>query len=200
MPNWCYNQTIFYGDKEKLKNIYNNIHNQIEEKPWVHIDLFLKELGCSEEDLTKKYPARAFIDGIKLLGGGELELQYESAWNPINEVLDEILEEYQPQIKEVTLAEECGNGVFINTDFDGKYYPEKYYLDLSITGENPKRKEDYNDIKYHNDLESVANELKTFFKFYNFKNEKMETEEEIRKAIRKLEDYDDVYITFESFF
>ena len=63
---------------------------------WPHIDLFLKELGCTEEELKKKFAVSAHINGISLLKNGELELCYESAWSPINETIDEILNKYLP--------------------------------------------------------------------------------------------------------
>lgn len=200
MPNWCYNQTVFYGDKNKQKEIYEKTYEKYLSQQWSHIDLILKEFGCSKEELDKDFCVRAHITDLRLLENGELEMSYESAWNPINEILDEILKKYQPQMKQVTLADESGMDVFLNTDIEGKYFTEKYYLDLTITGEDETRKENYNDTKYHDSLESVVNELKDFFGFYDFSNEEMDTEEQITSVIEKLEEYDDIYITFANFF
>lgn len=199
MPNWCWNQTVFYGDKEKQKEIYNKIENEVK-SGWPHIDLFLKELGCTEEELNKEFAVRAHINGISLLKNGELELCYESAWGAINEVIDEILEKYQPQIEQVTLAEETGCDVFLNTDIEGKYFTEHYYLDLTITGEDESREEKYNDVKYYETLEGVVEELKVFFDFYNFNDKSLTTEQEVEEVIEELRELEDVYITFGNYF
>ena len=167
---------------------------------WPHIDLFLRELGCTEEELNKEYAVRAHINGLVLLPNGELELSYESAWNPINETLDEILAQYLPHIKQVTLAEEAGCDVFLNTDIEGKYFKDKYYLDLTITGEVEGRKEEYNDQKYYETLEGVIEELKAFFYFYDFKDKPLTTLQEVEEVIEDLRELDDVYITFGCFF
>lgn len=199
MPNWCWNQTVFYGDKEKQKEIYNKIEKEVK-SGWPHIDLFLKELGCTEEELNKEFAVRAHINGISLLKDGELELCYESAWCPINETIDEILTKYLPHIKQVTLAEETGCDVFLNTDVEGKYFTEHYYLDLTITGEVKGRKERYNDIKYYETLEGVVEELKAFFDFYNFNDKSLTTEQELEEVIEELRELEDIYITFGNYF
>lgn len=199
MPNWCWNQTVFYGDNEKQKEIYNKIEKEVK-SGWPHIDLFLKELGCSKEELNKEFAVRAHISGITLLEDGALELSYESAWNPINETIDEILKTYQPHIKQVTLAEETGCDVFLNTDVDGKYFNEHYYLDSTIIERNESREERYNDIKHHYSLESVVEELKSFFDFYNFNDKSLTTEQEVEKVIEELSEFEDVYITFGNYF
>lgn len=199
MPNWCWNQTVFYGGKEKQKEIYNKIKNEVK-SGWPHIDLFFKELGCTEEELNKEFAVSAYINGISLLKNGELELCYESAWSPINETIDEILNKYLPHITQVTLAEETGCDVFLNTDFEGKYFTEHYYLDLTITGEVEGRKENYNDIKYYETLDGVIEELKAFFDFYNFNDKSLTTEQEVEEVIEELRELEDVYITFGNYF
>lgn len=198
MPNWCWNQTVFYGDKEKQKEIYETIYPNYLEKTWPHLDLLLRELGCTESELENDFCVRAHINDIRLLNNGELELCYESAWEPINEVIDEILALHQPQMKQVTLAEETGCDVFLNTDVEGKYFTEHYYLDLTITGEDESREEKYNDIKYYETLEGVIEELKNFFSFYAF--DKLETEEDVERVIEDLRELEDVYITFGNYF
>ena len=199
MPNWCWNQTVFYGDNEKQKEIYNKIEKEVR-SGWPHIDLFLKELGCPKEELDGIYVTRAHISGIVLLEDGALELSYESAWEPINETIDEILKAYQPHIKQVTLAEETGFDVFLNTDVEGKYFNEHYYLDLTITGEVEGRNEKYNDQKHYETLEGVVEELKAFFDFYNFNDKSLTTEQEVEEVISELTELEDVYITFGNYF
>lgn len=192
MPNWCYNQTIFYGNKEETQKLYEGLKDVVDYRTNDHIDNFFKLLGVPQELLNNEYFIRAHICNFQLLTDGSLELSYESAWNPIIEDLNAILKEYKPNLKQVTYAEECGCGIYINTDRNGLYFTDKYYLDCS----NEDCSE-YNDIKNHDCLESVIEEFK---RFYNIDTE-ITTEEELKEEIEKVrEKYDyECYITFEEF-
>ena len=59
-------------------------------------------------------------------------IDYYSAWGDCHEFFDIILKERFPLLAEVTIAEECGNDVYINTDKEGRYYKERYFAE----GEN----------------------------------------------------------------
>ena len=192
MPNWCYNQTVFYGDKETTTKLYKELKEKVDYYNNDHINNFFKLLGVPQERLETDLCCRAHLVDILLLEDNSLLLSYESAWNPIIEDLDYILKEYQPNLKEVTYAEECGCEIYINTDSEGLYFNYKYYLDMSTEGGN-----DFNDIKYHDCLESAINEFKRFYNVDTEINTKEELEEEIEN-IKELYDYD-VYITFEEF-
>ena len=193
MPNWCYNETVFYGDKETVQKLYKGLEETIDYRTNDHIDNFYKLLGVKEEQLNDEYRSRAHIVNFDINKEGDaLILSYESAWGPIIETIDNILKEYQPNLKEVTYAEECGEGIYINTDEEGLYFTDKYYLDMSTKGGD-----DFNDIKHHATLESAINEFKRFYNVDVEINTKEELEEQIEK-IEELYDYD-VYITFDEF-
>ena len=193
MPNWCYNQTIFYGDEETVQKIYKGLEETVDLIKDNHIDKFFRLLGVPQEELDTTYNTRAFICDFDInKEENALILSYESAWNPIIEDLDAILIKYQPNLKQVTWAEECGCGIYINTDREGLYFTDRYYLDMSTEGGN-----DFNDNKYFNCLEDA---IKAFKEFYEV-NTEITTEEELRKEISKVRDRydDDVYITFDEF-
>jgi hypothetical protein len=122
-----------------------------------------------------------------------LSIWYETAWNPEFERIDEILEKYEPSIKEVTLAEELGNLIFINTDKEKKYFKDEYYLDITTYSES-QYGEHYNDIKYHENLETVVEELKDIFKI----EKQILNYDEVTKLITELSKDDNVHIIFES--
>lgn len=192
MPNWCYNQTIFYGDENKTRQLYKELKESVPKVATYeyndHVDHFFKLLGVPQERLDKDLNCRAHIVDIALLDKGELSLCYESAWVPIIEDLNYILKEYQPNLKQVTMSEECGEGIFVNTDREGLYFIDKYYIDMS------NEDDDYNDQKYHDSLESVIAEFK---EFYGVEDE-ITTKEELEEKIEYIKElYDDIYITFE---
>ena len=193
MPNWCYNQTVFYGNKRTTTRLYRELEKVIDYKKDCHIDKFFKLLGVPQEKLNEEYNTRAFICNFDInKENNALILSYESAWNPIIEDLNKILKKYKPSLKQVTWSEECGCGIYINTDREGLYFTDRYYLDMSTEGGN-----DWNDNKYFNCLEDA---IKAFKEFYEV-NTEITTEEELRKEISKVRDRydDDVYITFDEF-
>lgn len=192
MPNWCYNQTVFYGDKETTTKLYKELKEVIDYRTNCHIDNFFKLLGVPQERLNVYYGFRGYIGDFCLLEDNSLMLSYETAWNPIIEGLNDVLAEYQPTLKQVTWCEECGMAVYINTDREGLYFKHKYYLDMSTEGGN-----DFNDEKYFDTLDDAINEFQIFYGVYD----DITTEEELRKEISKVRDRydDDVYITFEEF-
>ena len=192
MPNWCYNQTVFYGDKETTIKLYKELKEKVDYYNNDHIDNFFKLLGVPQERLNTDLNVRAHLVDILLLEDNSLLLSYESAWNPIVEDLNYILKEYKPSLKQVTYAEECGLDIYINTDREGLYFKYKYYLDMSTKGGN-----DFNDEKYFDTLEDA---IKAFKEFYGVDSD-ITTEEELEEEIEKIrEKYDyDAYITFEEF-
>lgn len=196
MPNWCWNSTVFYGDSKKIYEIGSEVLSKFlqntKEGKDTHLDTLLNALGCPQEilnDREKGYWVRAWIQNVALEEDGTLMINYESAWNPCYEVIDSILEEYQPTIKQVTQAEECGNCVYINTDREGLYFKDKYYLDIEKEGRS-------NDLKYFETLEDAIKEFKDFFEI----DEDINSEEELQNFIEAMrEGFEEVYITFESF-
>lgn len=200
MPNWCWNSTVFYGDSKKIYEIGSEVLSKFsqntKEGKETHIDALLSALGCPQETLNDKekgYWVRAWIQDVVLEEDGTLMVNYESAWNPCYEVIDSILEEYQPALKQVTQAEECGCGIYVNTDKEGLYFKDEYYLDISLYGDEEER---FNDFKYFETLEGAIKEFKDFFEI----DEEINSEEELKRFIKIMEDkYEEVYITFEEF-
>lgn len=192
MPNWCFNETVFYGDENETKKIYEELQQKVEltKIPTIdHIDNLLLLFGVTQEELDKEYWIRAHIIDFRLNDDNSLLVQYESAWNPIVEHLDSILANYKPNLKQVTLADECGMGIYVNTDTDGLYFTEKYWLDMSN-----EDGDDYNDKKYHDSLESAIDEFK---KFLNL-NININSLEEFQEIISHYED-EGYFITFQEF-
>jgi hypothetical protein len=197
MPNWCYNQTVFYGDTKKLKEVFDKVEQKVYSKTGkfesISLDPLLIELGCPQEMLNKEFWIRGHIVDIDLLDKGEIILSYETAWNPVYEKIETILEMYCPQIKSVTICEECGCEIYINTDKERKYFKDEYYLDI-VTGTDSIYGEHYNGMHYHQTIETVVAELKDIFEV----KQELTTFEEVENFLNSLDD-EDVYITFEKF-
>lgn len=192
MPNWCYNETIFYGDERKIYEIGTKLLEVFEksEDKQIHFSILFDILGCSNDNQPS---VRAWINGVTLEDNGTLYINYESAWNPIIESLNEVLEKYQPTLKQVTQCEECGNGIYINTDKEGLYFTDRYILDISIFGDDEER---FNDFKYFVTLEGAIKEFKEFFEL-DCEINTLEAFEQYIDVMRGA--FKECYITFEEF-
>ena len=51
----------------------------------------------------------------------------ETAWGPMPEVWDKMAEKYN--LSYVYIAEECGMGIYVNTDAEGRFFTTRYLLD-----------------------------------------------------------------------
>lgn len=141
MPNWCFNSMTVYGSPVEIKDFYKKLQNAWKKgdklKHW-HLYQIYEEFGYEKEEIlgsdSNGYN-RGYFDDI-----GEIvkisneewcfQLSYESAWGPMYEGFDWILKKHYKTLQQVTLAEETSNGVFVNTDVKGRFYPERYLVSI----------------------------------------------------------------------
>ena len=131
MPNWCYDQVVFEGDVNSLINLQKDLSKAlatIEEGESCWIGRLLMYKGMKYEDIT--IGCRSFIDTFSSLEeiktSKHFHLYTESAWSPVTEMYDWIAETYD--LDYVLWAEEPGMDIYINTDVEGKHFPERYYV------------------------------------------------------------------------
>ena len=144
MPNWCYCEMAIYGAKENVERLAVDLRTAKEQA---------KELGNWDLyqifEVCGKYKKDEILSGDLDYIRGTIEqedfvvedndeesymyIYYESAWGPMIEGWNRILEKYN--LKQVTSAEECGNQVYINTDIECKFFSHKYILDIEYQGD-----------------------------------------------------------------
>ena len=138
MPNWCSNQMVVYGDKQEVEDFYKKLQNAYrrakETKNW---DLYEVYAEFGEENILSNdsngYIRGSIIDinDIKFdKGDFYLCIVYESAWSSMMDGFDYLLNKYYKTLNQETLAEEMGMEIFINTDRKGRFFKEKYCLDI----------------------------------------------------------------------
>lgn len=138
MPNWCYTQIAFFSlDKNELLNFQNDILIALESLPikdseaknWQgRVSRYFNSSACGE---------RGFIihtSDISTTYHNGLEQYYfyldqEDAWGPHTNMWYELIHELDKNIDFVYRAEECGNEVYINSDINGSFFPERYCVD-----------------------------------------------------------------------
>ncbi len=78
---------------------------------------------------------RGFILGIDDLNENDdyFVIEVQTAWEPPSELFDCILQQYNG-VSCIYIAEEGGEGIYINTDTSGKIFPDRYILYTDDTG------------------------------------------------------------------
>lgn len=137
MPNWCSNNMVVYGSPTEVKDFRNKVLSAIQKakttKHWELYEIYT-EFGYGEEVLENSYFGynRGNIIDVSEIQEDKNEcyfsVYYESAWSTMCEGFDYLLHNHYKTLAQVTLAEEEGNDVFINTDVTGKFFTEKYYV------------------------------------------------------------------------
>lgn len=143
MPNWCMDSVTFYaGEKGNLENVkqlqrdFETALRTIEQGDtwWIGRLLVFKGVpyeGTSEQPSIR---CRSFVDHYDALEEVEenesFTINTSSAWHPMTEMYDWIAETYQ--VEYVLHAEEPGVKLYVNTDTEGVYYTDRYYIDCDL--------------------------------------------------------------------
>lgn len=147
MPNWCYTSYTFVGDKEELNELHG-LMKVLEEmdKPLVENGFGTNWLGNIVESLGKSWEkvwCRGSWDNL-MLADGTLKFTTETAWSQADEVMDLICEKY-PSLSYYFYTEEPGMGIYQTNDDEGRFYPERYYVDL-CTADGDYQQEYFNTL------------------------------------------------------
>lgn len=135
MPNWCITDVTFISEnKNELKRLYDNliklydipcpVKNDFGNWWFGNIAIFhnlsLENLRCRGKI--------AYVDEF-YLDDNCFRILTETAWEPLSEFWDKILEQYN-NIKYVYMSEEPGAELYINSDTSGLIYPDRFKLDI----------------------------------------------------------------------
>ena len=124
MPNWCTTDYVFEGDKKDLQALYDTLQS-IEKKQELSkttsfgnlwLGNLITELGGDWE----KIYCRGYIYGPRLYDD-HLVFSTETAWTPMNEVMDFVCEKL-PSLEYLYQSEEPGCDLYWTNDSIGKYF------------------------------------------------------------------------------
>ncbi len=172
MPNWCWNSIVFFGnDNEvnKLKHLLDKVTDVNYKYPsnswdnkWLG-NIFI-ELGYSKienKELHCTVPCRGHIityhcdkDNI----GSYIQIDYESAWENINDSWDTIINKYFPNLSYVYFEDEPGNCVLVNSDTKGRFFKDHFKLRVGINKDEYDEYENYEE-EYFENLNDCINYL-----------------------------------------
>lgn len=132
MPNWCSTDYVIEGDAQEVKALYDLMKGLEEQKKLTIENGFgIAWLGCLVEALGEDWQnvrCRGHWDGLDF-DGCILRFWTETAWEACNEVFDLVRKKY-PSLCYYYRAEEPGMGDYYTNDIEGRYFPERYLIDL----------------------------------------------------------------------
>lgn len=158
MANWCITEMIVSGDKNELKKLFNLFELFDRDIYTIKqtVGLFDEE-SASINDLYLGY----IIDYMHNDDFKEVIITYESKWTPTINAWDTFLKRFFPKLKQVSIAEECGQEIYVNTDIERNRIPYNYHVCISNDNDS------YEDV-FINGSETLE-AVNEFIEKYNFK-------------------------------
>ena len=131
MPNWCMTSYVVEGSKHAINRIYDALenHDVQENSSSSWIGNVLIKLGIKFEGAR----VRAFYRGGAEIYDGKLKFVLEEAW--CRQDFAELIERKFPSTTVYWIAEEGGCQIYETNDSKGKYFPERYWVDVCVNGE-----------------------------------------------------------------
>lgn len=139
MANWASTSYRIEGSKEDLEKVYNVIDEFMSErrKPVV-VDAsnewegnIIRALGATDEQMKNNY-LRGFIEEYEM-DGDIIRIEAEEAWGTTD--FRQVLAQLMPELTIYYIVEEPGCEVYATNDADGKYFPERFYVDAYVNGD-----------------------------------------------------------------
>lgn len=140
MANICSNCMAVYGDRTELERLHSIIGEAMADTDPKRnkVDLTFELAGFTKEEIDALGMTACFYTDVdKEISTGDygityFEVSFESKWSPAIESWDALLARFFPKLKQVTVAEEGGCEIYINTDRDGYFFKDRYYVDGSV--------------------------------------------------------------------
>ena len=127
MPNWASTNYSIEGGKRELGKIYEAVKQcMTQNQNWE--GEILKALGATDKQLEKS-SLRGFIDYYQNCND-YIRIEAEEAWGTTD--FRNVLLELMPDLTIFYSVEEPGCEVYATNDHEGKYYPERFYVDACI--------------------------------------------------------------------
>lgn len=139
MANWASTSYRIEGSKEDLEKVYNVIDEFMSErrKP-VQVDAsnewegnIIRALGATDEQMKNNY-LRGFIEEYEM-DGDIIRIEAEEAWGTTD--FRHVLAQLMPELTIYYIVKEPGCEVYATNDAEGKYFPERFYVDAYVNGD-----------------------------------------------------------------
>ena len=149
--NYCSNTIAIYGcEKEKVDEFRKLMVKSFDESDERSVSDFVLACGYAMDEVLGMTDARdTFVDIDDEVSEKErvfyFKVQTESAWCPnVDVFLTIIRDKFQGELEMEYCSEEPGMAIYINTDEEGFFFTDRYYLDSCI---NDKYETEYFESK-----------------------------------------------------
>lgn len=142
MPNWCMTNLIIAGNETELEGL-EKLLKKWTSKEYSPSDFKSSWLGNIvlgagfkiSDDETEEFRCRGAVDWIGNVEENEqrlayLEIEYESAWEPMIAMWYAVAEKYAPHCKVYFYAEEPGFELYQSNDTRHIFFEEDYVVDF----------------------------------------------------------------------
>ena len=171
MPNWCSTKYVAFtdkGDKSDLKRLHSNLAVAIKTPSGVPNGFgegWLGDIAVKHGLDWESVPCKGTIEYLDEYDDDSNSFTFdtETAWGPCDELWEAIFAQYDG-VSFVYIAEEPGNGYFVNTDTEGRFLPEKFLLDVwgdgwnldELYAKHSINSELFDGCRYFDDFEELA--------------------------------------------
>jgi hypothetical protein len=186
MPNWCATTVIFTGHEKDLRQFYDDFiiaQQTIKDGSDGCIGRLLALKGIDYREID----CRGFYTYIGL-EDDHVILDSDDAWEPCTEAYNIFAEMYN--LSYVLKAEEPGNMVYINTDVEGRFFPERYMFEAYNLDLSDSKDSQLLDI--FNELDNIRyfeNEDQILKVFEDYKQRDIKTLEDFKELVDEYSDY-----------
>ena len=138
MPNWCTTNFVVEGEQKVLDSLYEMMDRLGKMKePLVENGFGPTWLGCLLTELGEDFQNYHCKGDWYNLSRQDKTLRFDTdtAWDPAYDIIN-LLEHKFPTLHFYFRAEELNNDIFVKNDEQGKYFPEQYYLILTLPNDN----------------------------------------------------------------
>lgn len=178
MPNWCFTQMFFHGEKEEIKDFHSKIKEWTSKNyqengfgvNWLGNVLHGAGLGHRIDSITDQLRCRGditYLGEVEMFGeanSATFLLDTETAWEPMTNMWSEVINSqgYKTIVFSYR-AEEPGCEVYEIYD-PYEYFSDKYYIDIFVDTPDTENKElmylnDWRDYTDDDDLRDALQEL-----------------------------------------
>lgn len=135
MANECSTKYMFFGDTEHIADLQEKIL-KVQETKETSLHTLAELYAVNLSDI----PCRGHISYMDMWNndGTALMLETITAWNPQTELFDAVIHKHYLDANEnrlidfVYIAEEPGFNIYINTDTEGEFFPDRFYIDSCV--------------------------------------------------------------------
>ena len=145
MPNWCFNDERIAGPRDEILPFFEKLESWISSNRMENSfgDTWLGNIvlgaGFKVDGDDGLYCRGSIIGGLELCNTEEdtmwISFSSETAWYPMVEMWNAILERHAPSCSYIFRSEEPGMGCYITNGADGSFFSEDYLVDCCI--DNP---------------------------------------------------------------